>query len=236
MSTEAELDRIRAAHVRYDRDAAQRRRRDPGNPGLMMLMGEWHDAILEEVGRRGLLSRSTRVIDVGCGDGWLLERFAAAGVEPESLHGIELIGDRAAAARARVVGARVVEGSAGDLPHGDGSFDVVCLGMVLSSIGSAPLRRRVADECRRVVADDGLIACYELRWTHPANADVSGLSAADVAALFGGMAHTTRSLSLLPPLARRLGRSARWLYRPLSRVPALQARHLTFLSPAPHAC
>ncbi|HEX6391743.1 MAG TPA: methyltransferase domain-containing protein [Solirubrobacteraceae bacterium] len=236
MSTDADLARIREAYERYAADPRELRRRDERNRGLMRLMREWHDALLAELAARGLLRSSVRVLDAGCGNGWLLARLAEAGVERSGLHGIELIPERVAAARAKVPGAAIVEGSAHDMPYPDASFDVVCLAMVLSSIRSSEMRRHVADECRRVLAPCGVIACYELRWVRPSNREVEALTSDDVGMLFGGMERSVRTLSLVPPLARRLGPTTRWLYRPLASLPVLRSRHLTILSAPASPC
>lgn len=65
-----------------------------------------------------------RVLDPACGDGAFLAMARARGVT--GLHGIEIDGAVAAAARARVPGARIIEGDLFDIaPDAQGGFDAV---------------------------------------------------------------------------------------------------------------
>lgn len=67
-----------------------------------------------------------RILDLGCGDGQLTERIAAAGA---SVTAIDASPRMVAAARARGIAAE--EGSAESLPYPDGSFDAVFSNAVL---------------------------------------------------------------------------------------------------------
>ena len=61
-----------------------------------------------------------RILDLGCGDGQLTQKIAAAGAR---VSGVDASAEMAASARARGVDA--VVGSAEALPHADGAFDAV---------------------------------------------------------------------------------------------------------------
>lgn len=67
------------------------------------------------------------VLDLGCGDGFLLERLVARGFPPASLTGVDMSEHELAAARARpaLAGARLVRARAQALPLPDASVDVV---------------------------------------------------------------------------------------------------------------
>ena len=90
-----------------------------------------HDELRAWGGAR--LVRGKRVLDVGCGDGRL-----ALGVAPmaSSLEGLDpdpevIAAARQAAASAGIGNARFRVGAAQDLPHADGSIDVVILSWTL---------------------------------------------------------------------------------------------------------
>lgn len=67
------------------------------------------------------------VLDLGCGDGFLLERLVARGFPPASLTGVDMSEHELAAARARpaLAGARLVHARAQALPLPDASVDCV---------------------------------------------------------------------------------------------------------------
>lgn len=121
---------------RYD---DRRGGRDPGG---------YHDLLDDlEVGLVSRFASSKDVLEVGCGTGLLLERFARFARRAK---GIDLSSGMLDRARAR--GLDVVRGSATALPFEDASFDVACSFKVLAHI---PDVDRALAEMTRVVRPGG---------------------------------------------------------------------------------
>jgi SAM-dependent methyltransferase len=99
---------------------------------------------------------SDRVLDLGCGDGLLLEILARA--TGRQLAGVDLSPQALRLARRRpaAAGARLAEARAQALPFADGSFDAVVSHMALMLMGEID---QVAVEVARVLAPGGVLAC-----------------------------------------------------------------------------
>jgi ubiquinone/menaquinone biosynthesis C-methylase UbiE len=217
--------RIRAVYHYYTTDKRAQRRRDLSNPGTR-LNAEARWAVL----RRSLsdlgLRKHASVLDVGCGAGSDLDRIAAEFAHLRlSLHGIDLLPDRIERARASLPGAVLQAGAAEEMPYRDRQFDVVLASMVFSAILDGRLSHAVAQEMTRVVAEGGAILCYEMRYRAPWSSHTRAVRRRELRQLFGGGTVRATSVTLLPPLARRLGPLADVAYRPLSAVPALRGHY-----------
>lgn len=193
------------------------------NPGNRAARAELLAALLETAGP--WLAGEEALLDCGCGSGWLLAELAAAGVASRRLHGVDTDTARVAAASRRVPGAEIRVADAAELPYPDSSFGVVFHIVSLSSMGSQRSLRATLAETRRVLAPDGAIVVYELRMPNPLNRSTRRLRRGDLAAAELPVT-CSRSLTLLPPLGRRLGRLTPLLHPPLSRVPALRSHRL----------
>jgi SAM-dependent methyltransferase len=219
------VTRTDEVYSRYSRDPRKQRAWAAGNPGNVALREELLVAILElaEPQLRG----SGRVLDIGCGTGWLLSALIDAGVEPGRLTGVESQPARVEAARSRAPGAQVVEGDALGLDLADGEFSLVLLLTVLSSLGSAVQVRAALREAGRVLAPSGLLLVYEPRVPNPFNRNTRLLRDADLRAAGLGT-FEARSLTVLPPLARRLGGPERapGRYARFARIPMLRTHRL----------
>jgi ubiquinone/menaquinone biosynthesis C-methylase UbiE len=94
-----------------------------------------------------------RVLDVGCGNGYVLSRYAAEGAEAHGVDvtrtGIRLCRQRFALGR---LPGRFVVGSAEELPYADGTFDCVCSMGVIHHIPDAG---RAVGEFYRVLKPGG---------------------------------------------------------------------------------
>jgi ubiquinone/menaquinone biosynthesis C-methylase UbiE len=173
----------------------------------------------EEVAERVLpLARSSRrVLDVGCGSGWWLERLAAEGIFAS---GVDLLPERVTAASARVPAARIQLADGRALPFTDDSFDLVTLFTVLSSMTDRDAARTALAEARRVSA--GHVAIWDLRVANPVNRATIRLSRADYERVLGRDARFER-ITLVPPVARRVTPA---LYGRLAAIPILTTHWL----------
>jgi SAM-dependent methyltransferase len=105
--------------------------------------------VIELCKEAGLEPRST--LDVGCGDGALMEELHARGFGGR-LHGMEISGAAARIAAARAAVEEVATFDGATLPMADGSFDLGVLSHVLEHAPDPPaLLAEVARVCRAVV-------------------------------------------------------------------------------------
>lgn len=166
------------------------------------------------------------ILDVGCGTGSLLGTFAAWGANVGRLAGVDLMADRITTARQQLPGIRFEAVNAERLPFEDESFDVVSTFTVFSSLLDRKMASSVAAEVARVLKPGGVVLWYDMRVNNPGNPNVRGLSRADVGTLFPGYTIAFETITLVPPVARRLGAATRVLYPLLAAVPFLRTHYL----------
>ena len=124
------------------------RKHESRNPIQRALIGRFTRALVDEVARR----RPTSVLEIGCGEGYMLDALARAGTGAE-LTGIELSPTAVADARARLGDrARIEHGDARELGRDGRRFDVVLMLEVLEHLDDpAAMLPVLASLCRDVV-------------------------------------------------------------------------------------
>lgn len=198
----ADIERIRSVYALRDSDS-RANRYSLMNPAALLEYQQRFRAlitVLRAAGRSEL--KQTRILDVGCGGGQWLVDFETLGAQRSNLSGIDAVAERVRRATARVPGADIREGDAGQMPWPDGAFDLVFQATLLTSILDVEVRRRIAAEMMRVTAPGGLIVSYDFTWNNPRNSQVSGLSRRELSMLFPRFSLRTRSVTLAPPVAR----------------------------------
>lgn len=187
--------------------------------------------LLEEQGVTDLARQ--RILDVGCGRGYWIREFVKWGADPARMQGIDLLEERIReAVSLGPAGVTWRHGSAAELPHGDGSFDLVMQSTVFSSVLDPDLRSRIAAEMGRVLAPGGAVLWYDFTWDNPSNRDVVGIPRREIVRLFPGWSLALRRVTLAPPLARRLpGAMVPFLYPLLNAVSVLRTHYVGVLRP-----
>ena len=232
MTDDGELRRLEAVYAGYDANSAEQAKRDPANAGLAQIQTERARVLGELLESEGLMPLTgKRVLDVGSGLGDELARLITEGADPEHSVGVDLLPDRVEKASRLHPSVRFVRADARRLPLDDSSFDLVLANVVFSSILDDDVASAVAREMRRVLAHDGAIVWWDNRYPTPGNPNVRGYRLREIKRLFPDCRIHARTTTLLPPLARRLQRSAPLLYGSLAQVRFLRARHLAVIRP-----
>lgn len=172
------------------------------------------------------------MLDVGCGYGSVLSWFKERGVCPENLYGVDLLPNRIEVARETYPEFTFLEGNAEELAFQDHWFDLVSLCTVFSSILEPAMASSVARTFSRVLANHGAVVWYDIRYPNPFNLNVRAMTKSRIRELFPSFDLQLRSLSLLPPIAHRLGRLTDRTFPLLASVPILRSHYLGLLRPA----
>lgn len=226
MEARPEVERIRDVYRTYARDGVPTGRWSRDNAGNQAIAAERRRALgaLFDAGRPPL--GRARVLEVGCGNGDVLAELLALGARPEHLHGIDLLPDLVATARRAHPAIRFDVGNAEALDLATASVDYVLLFTVVTSILDGAMATRVATEVDRVLVPGGAVVWYDFRVDNPWNRHVRGVGRRAIRILFPDYRLHLRSLTVLPPLARRLGRATAWTYPALAWIPALRTHYL----------
>lgn len=155
--------------------------------------------------RSGLTDLShIEVLDVGCGAGRWLHTLLEWGTRPEHLHGIDLLEDRIEKARALGMGIDFQVASGYEIPFPENSMDLVSAHTVFSSILAPSARKTLAGEIARILKNTGKILIYDYRISDPRNPDTVGIRKREIQRLFSDFTIQLRSLTLAPPILRRV--------------------------------
>jgi SAM-dependent methyltransferase len=200
---------------------------DPANRFIFERREQAIVSLLAEHGR--LPNAQTRIADIGCGNGAVLEDFTRIGAERQNLGGIDLIEDRVAAARQRLPWADIRTGSARTLPWSDASFDLALQFTLLSSVLDDGARRQIASETMRILREGGIILYYDFIW-NPGNPDTRGLRLGALRALYPGCEMDVRRITLAPPITRLVARWSTNMCGMLESLPFLRSHYLALLT------
>lgn len=211
---------------RYEEHARTGRmtRWSAGGGGWSRLVAERDRAIVDalDVGTRSV------VVDLGCGSASIALAIEGRAGRPLQYLGVDLLEERIAAARSAVQWATLRSGARTGSRWGTawrtGCSPQPC--SVLSQTRSSDARSRSRP---RVLRPDGRMVIYDLRYSSPANRAVRPISEADLRRWFAGWPLETRTISLLPPLARRFIAAGPRRYA-LSAVPVLRSDLLATLT------
>lgn len=162
----AEVARIAAAYCHRDSTSFSRSvyRFDNAAYAFYMQTVEW--GLLDTFRHAPVQLAGARVLDVGCGSGYFVNRLAEFGAREAT--GVDLMPARVEAARTRYPSSRFVCANAAELPFADAEFDVVTQFTCLSSVLDGNLRSAIAADIWRVLRPGGVVISFDMRpppWT-----------------------------------------------------------------------
>lgn len=169
------------------------------------------------------------ILDVGCGTGGWLRKLLEWGASANRLHGIDLLPDRIQKAQDLGTGINFQTASGYAIPRPDATMDLVSAHTVFSSILDENARNALAGEIIRVLKPGGRILIYDYRISDPRNPDTIGIGKAEICRLFPGLAVKRRTLTLAPPIARRLAHYSPLLVHTLEAFIPFLRTHALYL-------
>lgn len=186
-------------------------------------------ALWRRHGWHGLAGRD--IVEVGCGSGGVLLELLHLGAEPARVRGIELLPERAAAARARLPDTvRIDTADATRTDIAPQSADLVLAFTVFSSVLDEGVRSTLAAAMWRWLRLGGGVLVYDFAMDNPANRAVRALTGKQVAGLFPQARARQLPVTLAPPLARQIGRVSARLIAPVNALlPMLRTHRLWWL-------
>lgn len=111
-------------------------------------------------------SLGQKILDVGCGNGRSCRMYLDLGFTPSQITGIDIRKDAISLAQKMHPGIEVLQYNGAEIPFPDNTFTWVSLCTVMSSIRSHRERGILAKEIARVVAPDGNLFYWDLRWAN----------------------------------------------------------------------
>jgi hypothetical protein len=81
----------------------------------------------------------------------------------------------------------------------------------------------------RVLQPDGAVVWYDFRFNNPQNPHIRGMSKRAIQNLFPGYRMKLHKITVLPQLARRLGRWKQIPYPALSTIPLLRTPYMSLI-------
>ena len=220
--------RVRSAYERRAAAGADDRYSldDPANRFLFGRRARAITALLASHHELPLAAKA--IVDIGCGNGAVLDDFVSLGADTARCAGIDLLEQRAANARERLPGADIRYGSATSLPWPNDTFDLALQFTLLSSVLDSATRRNIADETIRVLKPGGALLYYDFIW-NPGNTDTRGLRLPEIRGLYAGHPVEARRITLAPPITRRLARWSSKLCAALEALPFLRSHYLVLV-------
>ena len=110
-------------------------------------------------------------------------------------------------------------------------FDVAMMFTLMSSVRDDELARKILRATERVLAPNGAILWYDVRYPKPWEAHIRAMTKRRIRAIFSNYRLDVRSRTVLPPIADRLGVATPIVYPVLDALPVLRTHYLGLLTP-----
>jgi SAM-dependent methyltransferase len=230
MQAHSEVDRLKLVYREYGERGLGKTKWSATNRGNRAIRRERERKQEELLERAGYFRLDHKcILDVGCGTGETLAGFEAWGAKPENLFGVDLLADRIRRAKEHFPAMNFQEANAEALPFANGLFDLVTVFTVFTSILDPQMTRNLSREINRVLRSGGAVVWYDFRMNNPLNPHVRGISRRGIQQLFREFDASMIPITLLPPLARRLGSLTDLLYPCFASLPFLRSHYLGLL-------
>lgn len=230
MSSTNEVERLQRVYQGYEQAQATQTLWNNENLGNQAIVNERMSLLHRLLDVHGFCPLAhRRVLEIGCGTGTVLATLRQWGASSDNLYGVDLLPERIALAKQNFQDINFQTGNAEQLEFGNQFFDLVLFFTVFSSILDSQMAQHVASEASRVLKPGGAILWYDFRYKNPRNPHTHPMRIQDIKQLFPTFRCHLQTITLFPPLARRLGSLTQALYPRLSWIPVLRTHYTGLL-------
>ena len=169
-----------------------------------------------------------KILEIGCAGGAVMGNLIKLGAVEDNIYGIDIRKNRIKDAKKALPNCHFLVMDAANLDFSPDAFELITVSTLFSSILDPSIRRKIASEIYRVLKPGGAVLYYDFRYNNPTNKNVVGIKMREINKLFPNMNKQIQLITLLPPLARRMGKATSFLYPILSAIPFLRTHYLGF--------
>jgi 2-polyprenyl-3-methyl-5-hydroxy-6-metoxy-1,4-benzoquinol methylase len=150
------------------------------------------------------------LLEIGAGNGSNLLFFQSIGLKEDNIYANELLDDRLRELRKKIKEDRIFAGNILEV-NTDIKFDIVFQSTVFSSVLDPQVRVAIADKMMQLLKPGGIILWYDFIYNNPRNPDVRKVTRKEVRQLFPDCNIRFRSVTLAPPVGRRIGKAYKFI-------------------------
>ena len=221
----SELKRVNDVYDSYPKEKDLSYRWSILNEGNQYIENEIITLITSLFKTHKIKIRNKKILDVGCAGGDTVRLLKNLGGLEENISGIDIRKSRLNQTRKLYPKANIVYMDARNLKFKNNEFDLICIFTVLTSIPNPLNRQKISNEITRVLKPGGVILYYDLRYNNPFNKNIKAIRRKEIDGLFPNMIKSIHSITLIPPIARRLGILTKFLYPFLSRQKTFRSHY-----------
>jgi SAM-dependent methyltransferase len=230
MAHEQEIERVK----KYYSTRIKENKKIPSNwltPAPLYMLQRREEETMRLLNKLGVRDFSTKsLLEIGCGNGAWISRWTNLGIPLKSLYGIDIMEEYVETSKELTTyPSQIQVSSVTQIPFKDETFDIVSQSTVFTSILDPHSRREGARELLRVLKKGGHVFWYDFRYPSPSNPNVRKVDKKELEELFPRCEINIVSLTLLPPLIRKLSPHSFTLCRLLEKIPFLRSHYLAII-------
>ena len=225
----SEKDRINKIYNSYLQNKKITEKWSNKNNGNRIISDQRRSLTIKLLDEKKINLDEIKILDLGCASGNLISLLISLGAKSKNIYGIDIRSSSIKNAKKRYPQIKFDLMDARELKYDKNTFDCIFIFTLLSSVLDQVNRKKIIDDAIRVLKPSGFIIYYDLKYNNPFNKNVIGIKQKELRNLFPGMKIKYKILTLIPLIARRLGKATNYLYPLLSKISFLNSHYICLI-------